>query len=195
VTAYTLAIDPGRDGAAVLLAPDGRRAVLAWAWYQRKQAGAHVYDVEMVGPWEGLQERRCRSLPSVGRELLHGALEHGPFLLVVEGLFVPTYRAPEGALVLAEEAALVYSALIEEALSIERPLASEWRGEILGLGGNTSSAVAERAAIRACTQIRPLLVEGLGELATQPHVAEAACMARWGFLKQRPSQLTLGGRQ
>lgn len=196
MSAHVLAIDPGRDGAAVLLAPNGREVAAAWAWHGKTRKGAPLFEVGMVGPWEGVEERVCRSMPSLGRELLEGTRQLGsPFHLVVEGLFVPRDRAPEGVLTLAEDAALVYGQLLDEALTIDRPLASTWRAATLRKGWGRTSKEAEAGARVVCAATR--LGIGLGELINNPHACEAACMARWGFVKQygaAQQALAAGGR-
>ena len=65
-----------------------------------------------------------------------------------------------------------------------RVVASAWRPLILGLPASVSSDVAEQTAIRVLSGRRPL-ISGLGELAKNPHVAEAAMIARFGWVKQR----------
>jgi hypothetical protein len=59
---------------------------------------------------------------------------------------------------------------------------------------NCASSLAEEKAVELCTRARPPLAEGLGELAQDPHVAEAAAICRWGWLQHNAPQLRLGGR-
>ena len=198
-----LGIDPGKvEGGAVLLAADGKTALAAWHWIERRRKAGNVYVVrEQWG--DDLDSCDVSTLHHIGEGLRRiTTSESGAFDLVVEALFVP--RLPKSALAgrmsrqevqtfmgkarsvhaLAEAAALVYGPLTPYGAHLVRPLASAWRPLILGLPASVSSDVAEQTAIRVLSGRRPL-ISGLGELAKNPHVAEAAMIARFGWVKQR----------
>ena len=102
-------------------------------------------------------------------------------VVVVEQLFVPRQASPATFLPLAEETgALVASLRPLGDGEVLRVLASQWRPAILGLRANVSSKAAEAAALAAC---RGGLVRGAEEVA-DPHLAEAAMIARWGWVQQ-----------
>lgn len=213
-TLPVVAIDPGQTGACVVLDGDGRMALAAWAWTLRKRKAGRVYSVEVVlfpGPPATYD---APSLHAIGDAVRPWA--RGRYLLVVEGLFVPKPRPKQAhamargdykaggdgwkylgqvkrVLALAEAAALVSGPLLAGAEGIERPTASTWRPQVLGLKANASSKLSEDTAKLLLTT-RPPLVSGLGELAENPHVAEAACMAAWGhtLLVQRAQEAAHG---
>lgn len=188
----TMAIDPGHDGAAVLLDGSGRRAVGAWGWHRREPAaGIFVWDVVPFGLYHPGWDRPMPSLHAIGVVLADACLElAAPFHLVVEGLFVPKDREPEGALTLAEEAALVYGPLFDGAATLSRPLASTWRASVLRPRWGRSSKEAEAAARQGC--IERGIAPSLGSLLDNPHVCEAAMMAVWGHADRRsPAQQAL----
>lgn len=180
----TLAIDPGHDGAAVLY--DGRRALGRWAWkeVQRDNQPAWWFDVGGHGAAEP-------NLHCVGEALLEQVQNIvgeglGAYRLAVEGLFLnPKEAYPGGGASLQElawSAALVAGPLLVGAEGeVYRPLASQWRPRILGVPGNASADAAAKAALR----LVPTLVPGLGVLAGNEHVCEAAAIARWAWVQQR----------
>lgn len=204
---HVVAIDPGHTGACVVLHENGRLGLLAFGWKKRQRKYGRVYVLtDSTGNKQTLE-----SLHEVG-QCIAVALRHVlDYLLVVEGLFVPRpspraaadlarprrqqRRDGPGAKYLgqvssvfrlAEAGALVTGPLLSRAVGdVERPLASKWRPAILGLPANCSSDESEALAIRMVTEARPPLVSGLGELGRNPHVAEAACQARFGHVLLR----------
>lgn len=222
-----VAIDPGHEGACVVLAADGKTAVATFAWIRRKRKAGPVYVVDYGrSDWDGKQvEFEFDDLNQVGRRIARevnapDSMATDSHLLVVEGLFVPRpsqaaaldlarprrqqgFAGGAGAkylgqvarvLKLAEAGALVAGPLLSGAVSVERPTAGKWRPAILGLPANASSDDAEALAIRMMTAAKPPLVAGLGDLARNPHVAEAACIAKWGhvLLKERAKEAIRG---
>lgn len=204
VTAPVLGVDPGHTGAAVLLAADGRRALLARAWTRRERKGSDVYEIYRCTE----SERVVPSLHAVGALIVTDALralEYVPTLhldnpcayrLAVEGLFARPGLELHGVVSLAEATGELMGPLRGLALETLRPKASTWRPAVLGLPANGPSVDAELAAWRALACGRPPLVEGLDvwlarttithrsvrrEHPAWPHVVEAACIARWGW--------------
>lgn len=196
-----LGVDPGADGGAVLLDPTGRRAVVAWSWRQRKRRGAVVYVLEVV-------EGGASAAAPTPRDTVHGvartlqrAAKAQPYALSLEGLFVP--RPPNGlvcrrgekrteaflgrsrhVITLAETTGQLLGPLASHAEAVWRPTAAVWRTDILGLPRNISSDAAERVAVAAMEGLIPMVAD-LGELSCDPHVAEAAAIARWGWVQQQ----------
>jgi len=183
----SLGIDPGVTGGAVLLAPDGVTALQAWGWRRmgrsKKRAGRHCWRV--MAP-SGL-ETEAPTLSAVGAWMAY-TCPVPTYVLTVEGLF----GRGETLRILGESAGVLYSHLELGALNdlserkagtLEwRPRSRTWRSDILGISeSQTGADGAEALALRTV----PTWCSGLGELATNGHVAEAACMARWGWLKNR----------
>ena len=186
-----VAIDPGDDGGAVVGEPDkGKHALGVFRW-RKSEAKSGGYNLSR----SGRPTVRVLTLHDVGQAIADFVGARGCFL-VCEGLFVPrppVNMAKHGkkytgqvrhVLTLAESTALLYGPCLPRAVKLLRPTAAVWRPEILGLSPNASSDLSEKRAIMAMTQARPPLVAGLGEWATDPHVAEAACIYRWGHLRQ-----------
>lgn len=190
----TLAIDPGATGGAVLLGPEGVHARAAWSWVQRRRRRETVYELRETLDGLSVHKEQVVSLSAVSTQIRQRC-SFEPFDLVVEDLFIPSLppflrRNSEEAdkylgrcasvIALAEHTGQVYGPIVGVAQSVRRVLASEWRPSVLSIAPNASSDRAEREAIRVLTGFAPL-VSGLGELGHDPHVAEAACMARWGW--------------
>lgn len=188
----TIGIDPGRDGGAVVLAPDGRTALAAYRWRRAKAVGFNVRHVRLGEPTPFV---RLSCLSTIGAAIAR-ELGGRECVLAVEGLFVPRPAKGKKAdakyfgqvarvLTLGEYAGQVFGPVIPHAAVTFRPNAGEWRPAILGIPASSPSKFAEEHAITALTRARPPLVVGLGELAKDPHVAEAACIARFGWLKAK----------
>ena len=143
------------------------RCVRLWSWAPRGR-GYRVADLDGAAD--------VASLHDVGVLVASGLPR---CILVVEGLYVGPGRA--SSLALAEYAAQVYGPLLEHADGdVLRPLAGRWRARVLRLP-RCSAAAAERYAVAAA----PLLVSGLGRLGAVGHVAEAACLAYYGWATRR----------
>jgi len=170
-----LGVDPGRTGGAVLLGSDGLSVLGAWKW--RKSSERYI----VRNALDGALINRVDCMGEVGAVLCCEATElQWPSSVVLEKLFVPRGGkvSPASFVTLAEDTGMLAWALRSLA-PLERPSAGEWRAAVLGTPRNTSSDKAEAAAMfyceRALGMARP----------TSPHVAEAACMARWGWVRKR----------
>lgn len=177
----TLGVDPGRTGAACLLGPDGRTVLRWWTWCYRRRKAGDVYVVE-EGERGGTPppRREIWTMGGVGTLIAGHPAIRGPVLVVLEQLFVPRAASPASFLTLAEDTGELKGAL-RGAGEVVRALASTWRPAVLGLPRNASSDASEAAAMAAC---RGGLVRGLEDVVS-PHLAEAACLARWGWVQQR----------
>lgn len=192
-----LGVDPGAEGGAVLLDVDGRTVLDWWLWRPRdRKDEARGWALWGHG-WADWTEHV--SLSELGDEIAEDVdrqLEAGLVSLVVEGLFVPRPRdgltcwrgqreteaylgRVRSTLTLAENTAELMGPLRAAAVEIHRPKASTWRAAVLGLPRNVASDVAERTAIALCRAT----LRGLEEV-EHPHLAEAACMAKWGWVQQ-----------
>lgn len=188
MTAPALGVDPGKTGGACLLASDGRTVLATWHWRPSEWASVVWSSLRDDPCWKGGLYGVTMQVVADVRELLG---PHPDLTVAVEGLFVPSGRT-HGVLELAEATGEligpIRSFIQGEPL---RPRAAVWRPAVLGLAPNTEAAKAEAAAVRA---VRAGLVAGLPEL-EDGHVAEAACIARWGWATARGSaQLELVGR-
>lgn len=209
MTVPVLGVDPGATGGAVLLDRTGTRALAAWRWRpSRSRKTSDLYLQTVVGGQllEGTSRadgiERVSGQHEVGQALARVALLE-PYLLCLEGLFVPRPRQgqPTGkhlgqvrsVLTLAESTGELAGPLRQGATKVLRPTAAQWRHAVLGLHTRTSSDHAEEVALRAMRG-RPPLVADLGELVGDPHVAEAACIARWGWLQTKDGQALEAGR-
>jgi hypothetical protein len=203
---HVIGVDPGQEGAAVLLAPDGRTVEAVWAWTYRDRK-APVFEVRQELPGLGVTELEVRFLHQlVMASTLPVLRKTGPYLLVGEELFV--WEGHDcGFDTLAEVTGEVLGPLRSSAAGSARVLARKWRPVVLPRGWGRSSADAERAAHTVCRATMLGLDAWLGQRELEgrphpswPHVLEAALMARWGWLQQRgPAQRPLlaarGGRR
>ena len=205
-----LGIDPGHDGGAVLLASDGCRSLAAWSWQRRKRKSGDVY---LLTPTSG-REWEVGSLhylashisgacsTAIDYEAARVSDREEIYDLAVEGLFVWPGRTG-GIIELAEAVGEIIGPLRPRALSLSRCAPSEWRSAILPRGWGRSSDEAERAA----RQVAASTVRGLGpfveyeidgdgrEVPIWPHVCEAVCIARWGWVTARgAAQQSMVGR-
>jgi len=120
----------------------------------------------------------------------------GRVAVVLEGLYVPPARRqkgrsklannPQSIIPLAEHAGALLGALqtILAPVSVERPRASEWRRQILGLPARTKAAQAEEYACSMAPRLvhwpEGALPHGL-TMAEEGALAESACMALYGL--------------
>lgn len=204
VSLCTLGLDPGLDGGAVLLGPDGRTTLHVWAWEQIGQSKSHWSlwrDDEAALELSSLHEVGSLIATACRRKDL-------PWQVYGEGLFAWVGRL-EVVVELAQAAGELIGPLRPWAARVERPLARDWRKVVLGGSAYQSSDLAEERAWQRCAVGRPRLVEGLDrgpwldrkkvkrkgheiEVPAWPHVLEAACMARYGWLAtQGPVQPAL----
>lgn len=169
----TLGIDPGRDGGASLLDPDGRLVeVWGWRWLER--------DVPVWRLRSRTLETEHAHLHGVGEAIAGLCPER--LALVVEGLFGHGVTLER----LSWFAALVAGPLLDRAVGeVRRPEASTWRPTVLGIAPSTPAKAASAAALR----LVPRLVPGLGRLATDEHACEATAIARWGHVTADPRRV------
>ena len=95
------------------------------------------------------------------------ALPYAPTVAAVEGLYLG--KAGHGVLEVAEDAGRWLERL--QGLPVHRPLATQWRADVLRLPATTKAADCDRNA-RA-------LVEQLGLSVTSGHLVDAVCIALW----------------
>lgn len=180
-----LGIDPGSEnGGAALL--EGPTVLRWWAWQRLKRRSGAVYRLRS-------SDGATLELPhlhAVGQALA-SALAPGPVHLVVEGLYVEPPKGrrrrrvnPQAIIPLAESAGLVMGPLLPlSAGPVERPLATIWRSDVLGLPRDTSADNAEEYAVNFGRRRLSWPGDGLppsGSYAEEGAVCEAACMAVWG---------------
>ena len=188
---WTLGLDLGREGAAVLLsAPD--RAVAAVHWRTHQRAGRRCYRLHAVSTVQGIDPLYREGLP--GGWALGSALQSyfgrwvmlagGRLEVVAEDVYVG--ENPRTAVQLAKFAGTIVSWLEPwspdgEARWVKPPV---WRGPILGLPIRTKRDAAKAAAVQGM----PARVQGLPELLAvlgpqNDHVCDAAGIAQWGTLQ------------
>lgn len=181
----SLAIDPGRTGAAVLAEPSTGlqlRCIYACKWSPRRNGGY------TVRTHKGGSET-ADDLYHVSRLISLEAKEFD--VLVVEGLFAPPLKPGENIekyrgkvsrqLTLAQAKGEMMASLRGRAPVLFEPDARTWRAKVLRCG-NKKRRDAERYAIRV---VPTHIVTGLDRLAGNVHVCEAAAMAWYGWAKTR----------
>jgi len=114
-----------------------------------------------------------RSLGSVA-DCINAVAAGRPFLIVAEDLFGRGRTLQR----LAESTGEILGGIrAETPMNIVRVGASTWRPAILGCSARTSSDRAEELALKYVQDN----IKGLGQLETNPHVAEAVSIAVWGY--------------
>ena len=164
-------VDPGVSGGAVCLEDDGRSVVWAVGWRKLRRRSGAVWAVS----WTIAPAHLFLSLGEVAAAVCGLADGAGDYRLAVEGLFG---RGPS-LVTLAEASGRILGAL-EGGASGEtwRPRSRDWRKRVLGISeAKLGAAGSERAAVA----LAPAMFEGLGELVTDGHVVEAACIALDGL--------------
>lgn len=194
MSAHVIGVDPGADGGAVLLDGAGQY-VAAVGWHKleaAKKRGGRV-------TWEVSGHRTAGSLFVVGEMVRHTLLVKPALTgwsLIVEQLFA-NRKNPNSTITLGESAALVYGHLLAPYTDAPwRVLAATWRPRILGLGPSTTADAAESIALHYA----PLMPWAKGLRAEEhgagfPHVCEAACIARWGWLYASSLEAGLRGTE
>lgn len=154
--------------------------------------------------WRRLEERRYRAVTGSGAveraslgvavgewvARLVGTSQAKEWRLCVEGLFVVRggkRASPTSALALAEAAGRVMGVCEGRAVGpVLRPMAREWRPAVLGIRASTPAKGAEDYAVRRADIVVgwpdgfPGVSRGGMTVAMRGHLAEAACIARWG---------------
>jgi hypothetical protein len=174
-----LAIDPGgSDGGAVLLDSDGRTVLFAGSWHRVQRNGQDAWIVVTVVDGFPALETVATSMHGVGVQVVVGAyLSRSQWRLVVEGLFGRAFTLER----LSWYSGLVAGPCLAGTVGdVLRPKASTWRPAVLKIPPRAESDVADAAALAFVTKA----VTGLGVLASNPHVAEAACMAVYAHRMQ-----------
>lgn len=196
-----LGVDPGHDGAAVLLSGTAARHLASISWKRLERKGPDVYRIT----YDDGEEQEVDRLHHVGLAMLERAgqltavVGSGGWQLVVEGLFARPGVALHGVCSLAEAAGEIMGVLAQlspQGREIWRPKASTWRSEVLLKGWGKTSEEAELAALTATNGLLlPSLWREIKFNARRlpqpvwPHVLEAACIARWGWNQQVLAEL------
>jgi len=179
---WTVGIDPGHSGGLAIVDPGGD-LVFVRGW---RKIGKRGYEA-----FEGV---RGDALAPFSVPTLWAAMrtQHGPpgARYHVEKIRLEKRGGsiPRGIITLAENAGIAVGFAESRAWAAgERPGASTWRRDVLGIGGRTKAAAAEAAAVAAVLGVprrgsRRVVDLGIGwppDLITG-HVAEAVCIALWG---------------
>lgn len=153
----SIGIDPGTNGAAVLL--EDRQLSEAWWWKPRRTSGYFVQST-----------REKFEVGSLSELAPHFA---GIVSVAIEGLFVGPSRS---TIVRTSETAgeLLGAIMINSGVSVTRPMASRWRADLLRLPPRTSASACDRYARQVITHL-------LGESIAwkSGHAVDAACIALW----------------
>ena len=177
MTRYELAIDPGATGGAWLGTTDhfgGAFTLMAWTWKPCKRGGKLKYKV-VVGGSAALNECTFDNLHAVGcyiREGIAMSDARGGYRLTIEGLFGRGHTLER----LSWYAGLLAGPLLGAAIgAVERPLAMQWRLNLLGIGPRTPSEVCDEKVIdwvgKACPSL-PLALRN-------SHVCDSIALAAW----------------
>lgn len=191
-----MGIDPGHSGGLAVVDPAGRLVyVRGWRKIGRRYEAFHGGRGDDLAPfaaatlWEAMQPREGPRGASCHVERIRLEKRGGSI--------------PRGIITLAENAGIAVAVGASMGWRAgERPGASTWRRDVLGVGGRTRAAEAEAAAVAAVLGTprrgsRRVVDLGIGwpPALITGHVAEAACIALWGqgWRVGRANEKTPGG--
>lgn len=165
----TVGIDPAYQAGGAVLMSGESTVVAAWSWQIRRRKSGVVWNLK-GRHGSGVV---IRSLGSVA-DCINIVAAGRPFLIVAEDLFGRGRTLQR----LAESTGEILGGIrAETPMNIVRVGASTWRPFILGCSARTSSDVADELALSLVREE----ITGLGQLETNPHVAEAVCIALYGI--------------
>jgi len=182
---WSLGIDGGRTGAAVLVSPSSKaKSITTWKYRKRKSGNIYSIENHFIGekkevkfPWQIGYEIRRRIAVSGAPALIQNNL-----IVNSEDIYVG--RNAKTSIALARFCGTIVGQV--ESLDKEGEAiwvkAEKWRRELLGMGSFTNRADAKAGSLK----LIPQLVSGLDfqNLDSLDHVTDAAGIAIWG-LKMR----------
>ena len=175
---YAIGVDPGKEGAAVVLL--GRSAVAAACWKQVKRQRKSVFEFKLATPEQLVSVEYLPRASAVGQSLCQflRAFSIGESLLACEDIFFS--KNVRSAVSLARTAGEVVGVL-ENHLDTksEWVMAGEWRYDILGLARNTKREIAKAASLKLLPARVKLLDQILDRVGKLDHVTDAAGVAAW----------------
>ena len=193
-----IGVDPGKEGAIVIV--EGEAITRAWWWAtstRRRVPGVRIWESSAAGTIDDWY-------PSLGRALRNVCWIPGPESIVtVEA--VHGQPGKSGFEVLAEYAGRLIGWVEAEGGRVgPRPTSTTWRADMLKLPASTAAVVAEQVAVdtllgrptggRSITIARPFAGPMPPDL--NGHVAEAALMAMWGRgYRAQPETVTAPGKR
>lgn len=198
MTEWTLGLDQGREGAAVLLHGD-RRVVAGLHWWPHVHGGRRCYTLRAVSLVPGVEPGRWERLPGgwalglqVQAYLQQWAMLAGNRVQIASE-DVHIMRGPKAnpktAISLAKFAGALVSHVERWDPSGEATWVhpGQWRAALLGLPISTPTDAAKALALKQL----PLRIDGLKELLAElgpqnDHVADAAGVAQWRAVQRAP---------
>lgn len=179
---WSLGIDGGRTGAAVLVSPSSKaEAIITWKYRKRKAGNVYCIENHLINEqktvqfsWQIGYEIRRRLAVAGARALLDNTL-----IVNSEDIYVG--RNAKTSITLAR----FCGAVVSQVESFDREgqavwvKAEQWRRELLGMRSFTKRADAKEASLK----LVPQLVTGidLPDLKGLDHVTDAAGIALWGL--------------
>lgn len=167
-----LGIDPGKDGGAVLLSPEGKDLLwwADWTWLEGRKTRPDAWRVRCSNTVAGSVEveHMTEVLRVMARFLdqeINAAFLRGAFDLSVEGMFIPPKRKRKPGephkgpnlqtlIRLFEQAGMCMQAFAPPTnRPIHRPLAAEWRSRCLSMPRGTIGKAADTIANKRARQV------------------------------------------
>jgi hypothetical protein len=179
---WSLGIDGGRTGAAVLVSPSFEaKAIITWTYRKRKSGKIYCIENHLIS-----EKKEVKFPWQIGYEIKRRLAVAGAFALVENDMIISSEdiyvgRNAKTSITLARFCGAVVSQVEAfdrsgEAVWVR---AEQWRRELLGLNSFTKRADAKAASIK----LVPQLVSGLDykNLSSLDHVTDAAGIAVWGL--------------
>lgn len=171
-------IDPGTQGAIVAVrhGKDGLSAVGVWSWAPVQRDRVKVWLMRSLV--DGIERERVfatlwHASAAAVEDLLDRSLGRSGWVLTVEGLFGQGTTLER----LSWYAGMVAGPWHARTVgTVERPMCSQWRPQVIDISPRMQKDAAEVAAIQWTSGH----VQGLGRLGAIGHVCEAAAIAEWG---------------
>ena len=176
MTRYELAVDPGATGGAWLgyIDPEGVNTVAAIWWKPCKRQNKPAYKVIAAGRIMN-EERIIENLFEIGcwiREIGFLSESRAGWRLTVEGLFGHGHTLER----LSWYGGLLCGPLLSRAVgAVERPLAVQWRRDLLGIGPRTPADVCDQRVAAWADKMVPSIPLNV----RNSHVCDAAALAVW----------------
>ena len=179
---FYLGIDPGRDGAAVLLR--GPVAVVACSWKIVRRKKTSVFQFKIATPDRLESIEYLPRASSLGFDIAHMVSAHCDSIpcIGIEDVYVG--RNVKSSITLARMCGMICAPL-EQTFFTEasRVMAPEWRQVVLGLKRNIKRDVAKRSSLSMIPLRVKMMPSILTHLGSYDHITDAAGIAEWVRLK------------
>lgn len=185
MNAWTLGVDPGGDGAAVLLDGGGRVVAVA-LWANKGEKGNPLFTLKVATPTDGLVSRyvelpAASAVGSIVSMELREITGRDLWALAVEDLHFGKGKGIQSVLTYARRTGAMIGPLERNAhggrAAWVQPMA--WRTMILGTATNAKTPEVKAASLRLMPARLPGLRPILEQVGEKHHITDAGGIAQW----------------